>query len=457
MSWFEIPAKKIPVSHETDVVVVGGGPAGIAAAIAAARNGAKTLLIEQRGFLGGMATVSLVPAFCPYSDKEKAVIRGIGLELMENMKQLSSEAYRAEYADVLDWVPIDAEVLKRVYDEAILSSGVDVLFHTFAYDVDIDSESKHIRGIQVVNKSGNSYIRCRYVIDATGDADIAALADVPFHKGGDDGVLQPGTMCYSLTQVDRKKFFDYLEKTGDTPQIPQAVAQAQENGDLPPGRKDVSGFAWVSDSMVGVNFGHVFGIDGTNAEDLTRAAIEGRKLVEIQARFLRNYVPGFEQAHVTMTGEQIGIRETRRIVGDYVLVQEDFEEMKSFEDDIARNAYFIDIHMASSKDKMQIKRLPPGKSHGVPYRCMLPKGIENLWVPGRAASSDRVVQGSLRVMPNCFAMGQAAGTASALAIEYSLSSTRQVDIAELQKKLMEQGAWLGEELHAKHEHTSISK
>ncbi len=441
MTW---PAEQVKVSSDVDVVVVGGGPAGIAAAMAASRNGARTLLIEQRGFLGGMATVALVPAFCPYSDKEKAVIRGIGLELLDRMKSACTPEFQQEYRDWLDWVPIDVEALKRVYDDAVMESGIDVLFHTFACGVDMDMDHKHIKGIYIVNKSGRSYVRCRYVIDASGDADIAAMAGVPFQKGGDDGVLQPGTMCYLLTQVDRKRFLQYVQESGDTPQIPLAVARAQEQGDLPPGRKDVSGFAWVSDTMVGVNFGHVFGVDGTKAEDLTRAAIEGRRLVEVQARFLRSYVPGFEHAHVTTTGEQIGIRETRRIIGDYVLVQEDFMEMKSFEDDIARNAYFIDIHMATSKDKMQIKRLPPGKSHGVPYRCLLPKQVENLWVAGRAASSDRVVQGSLRVMPNCFAMGQAAGTASAIAINQSLDSTRDVNITELQEQLVQQGAWLGE-------------
>ncbi len=441
------PAEKINVSYEVDVVVVGGGPTGIAAAMAAARNGARTLLIEQRGFLGGMATVSLVPAFCPYSDKEKAVIRGIGLELLDRMKLACTLEYQQEYANLLDWVPIDAEALKRIYDDAVIESGVNVLFHTFACGVDMDTDRHHIKGIYIVNKSGRSYVRCRYVIDASGDADIAAMAGVPFQKGGEHGELQPGTMCYLLTQVDRKRFLQYVQESGDTPQIPLAVAKAQEQGDLPPGRKDVSGFAWVSDNMVGVNFGHVFGVDGTLAEDLTRAAIEGRKLVDIQARFLRAYVPGFENAHVTSTGEQIGIRETRRIIGDYVLVQEDFMEMKSFEDDIARNAYFIDIHMATSKDKMQIKRLPAGKSHGVPYRCLLPKQVENLWVAGRAASSDRVVQGSLRVMPNCFAMGQAAGTASAIAVKQSLNSTRDVSITQLQEQLVQQGAWLGEDIH----------
>ncbi|WP_338131001.1 FAD-dependent oxidoreductase [Cohnella rhizosphaerae] len=164
--------------------------------------------------------------------------------------------------------------------------------------------------------------------------------------------------------------------------------------------------------------------------------------MQTQLRFLRKYVPGFEDAHLVATAEQVGIRETRRIVGDYMLVAEDFLEMRSFSDDIARNAYFIDVHMATSKDRIDIRHLPPGRSHGVPYRCLLPQGLDNVWVPGRAASADRVVQGSLRVMPNCFAMGQAAGTAAAIAGRTGASS-RGVDVSWLQARLVEQGAWLG--------------
>lgn len=437
------PTENIPVSAEADVVVVGGGASGIAAAISAAANGAKTLLIEQRGYLGGMGTVSLVPAFCPFTDKEKPVIQGIGMELMERMKLDCNEDYRKEYASTLDWVPIDPETLKRVYDDAALENGVQLLFHTFVYDVLLSEDRCNVEGLIIVNKSGRSIIRCRYCIDATGDADISALAGVPFQKGGEEGELQPGSMCYLLTNVDRKRFRRFLEETGDTGQLHQMVERAIAEGVLPEGRKSISGLAWVNDYLVGVNFGHIFGIDGTKAEDLTRGAIEGRKLVLRQIRFFRDYVPGFEQAHLVASGEQIGIRETRRIQGDYVLTASDFVEARSFPDDIARNAYYIDIHLANSKSDMTFTHLKPGQSHGVPYRVLLPEGIDNLWVPGRAASADRAVQGSLRVMPNCFAMGQASGTAAALALR-SGTKSRGISVPALQQVLLEQGAWLGE-------------
>ncbi|RXZ78969.1 FAD-dependent oxidoreductase [Paenibacillaceae bacterium] len=438
-----IPAETVPVSHDVDVVVIGGGPAGVASAISAASNGARTLLIEQRGFLGGMGTVSLVPAFCPFTDKVKLITRGIGLELMERMKQACNPAYRQAHADAVDWVPIDPETLKRVCDEAVLEQGVELLYHTFVYDVLLSDDRRRIEGIVVVNKSGRSVVRCRYAIDATGDADIAAKAGAPFQKGGEQGELQPGSMCYLLANVDRSRFNRYLAESGDNSQLAQTVERAIADGALPEGRKLVSGLAWVNDYLVGVNFGHVFGIDGTRAEDLTRGAIEGRRLVERQAQFFRAYVPGFEQAHVVATGEQVGIRETRRIQGDYVLTAEDFMQARSFADDIARNSYYIDIHLANSKGKMTFTHLKPGESHGVPYRILLPAGIDNLWVPGRAASSDRAAQGSLRVMPNCLAMGQAAGTAAALALQDG-GGSRGIAVDALQRTLVQQGAWLGE-------------
>ncbi|CAG7648580.1 FAD-dependent oxidoreductase [Paenibacillus allorhizosphaerae] len=443
MKTISLPAESIPISKQADVVVIGGGPSGIAAAIASARNGAKTLLIEQRGYLGGMGTVSLVPAFCPFTDKEKPVIRGIGLELLEQMKQNCSAEYQRMYRSSLDWVPIDPEVLKRVYDEAVLACGVELLYHTFVGQIVKSDDDHHVHTIVVLNKSGRSAIEAKYVIDATGDADIAALAGAPFQKGGSAGEMQPGTMCYLVTNADRKAFTRYLKESGDSGQIHLAVEKAQQAGDLPAGRKKVSGFAWLSDHLVGVNFGHVFGVDGTKAEDLTKGAVEGRRLAKIQVDFLRRYVPGFEHAHLTATGEQIGIRETRRIVGDYILTEDDFVNTRSFADDIARNAYFIDVHLATSGDQMSIYRLPPGHSHGVPYRCLLPKGLDNVWVAGRSASADRIVQSSLRVMPNCFAMGQAAGTAAALAAEHSMTS-RDVPIGRLQERLVRQGAWLGD-------------
>ncbi|PYI55605.1 FAD-dependent oxidoreductase [Paenibacillus flagellatus] len=436
-----VPSQQLPVRHTPGVVVVGGGASGVAAAIAAARNGAETLLIEQRGYLGGMGTAALVPAFCPYTDGEKPVIRGIGLELLEKMKLAAGDRFLNRYKDRLDWVPIDVETLKRVYDEAVLDSGAKLLFHTVADQVLLDGD--RIDGLVISNKSGRSVVQAKLYIDATGDADLAALAGVPFQLGGEQGELQPGTMCFVVTGADKDRFDRFIRETGQHPQLEELVTAAQRDGELPEGRKRISGIAWITDSVAGFNFGHIFDIDGTKAEDLTRAAVEGRRLIDTQIRFLRRRVPGFENIHLVHSGDQIGIRETRRIQGDYTLVVEDFLSMRTFEDDIARNSYFIDIHLANAGSTMTIKHLPKGQSHGVPYRCMLPKGKSNLIVAGRSVSSDRPVQGSLRVMPNCFAMGQAAGVAASMAGAAGVGF-REVPVRELQRKLIEQGAWLGE-------------
>lgn len=194
---------EVPVSREVDVLVIGGGAAGIAAAISAAEGGASTMIVEQRGYLGGMGTVALVPAFCPYTDKVKPIIRGLGLKLMERMKQACDPGYQEEYREQLDWVPIDPEVLKRVYDNAILESGVTPLFHTFVYDVVRSPDGQTVEGVLIVNKSGRSFIRCRYIIDCTGDGDIAALSGVPFQKGAETGSFSRAAcvICWRMWTV----------------------------------------------------------------------------------------------------------------------------------------------------------------------------------------------------------------------------------------------------------------
>ncbi|CAN7256405.1 FAD-dependent oxidoreductase [Paenibacillus sp. LjRoot153] len=438
-----VPAMDVPLFDEVDVLVTGGGPAGIGAALAAARNGASVLLVEQRGYLGGMATVSQVPAWCPYTDKQKPVIRGIGIEILNEMKARMEPGFQELWKDRLDWVPIDAEILKKLLDDKMAEAGVRLLYHTFV------SKVLHRDGIVeaaiIHNKTGTQAIKAKMFIDTSSDADITYHAGGQFAQGGDEGELQPGTMCFVMSNLDRKRYMAYCKEFGNS--LKHAINEAKAKGTLRVVR-DWAGISWVNDHTAGFNFGHIFGIDGSKAEDLTRGAVEGRALVHHIAEWLKSTIPGFESGYLALTGEQIGIRETRRIIGDVVVTADDFVACRSFPDDIARNAYFIDVHMAKPTGGMIISHLPDGHSHGIPYRALLPVDIENVIVAGRSISTDRATQGSTRVMPNCFAMGEAAGTAAAILTKRGLNRSRSIDIDELQSQLIRQGAWLGEDLHA---------
>lgn len=440
----QVPKMAVPVMAEVDVMVAGGGPAGIGAALAAARNGASVLLVEQRGYLGGMATVSQVPAYCPFSDHEKPVIRGIGLEILEAMKTRMEAEFQERWADKIDWVPIDSEQLKKLLDDKMQEAGVPVLYHTFIGNV--VQQDGVVEAAIIHNKTGTQAVKAKLFIDSTSDADLVGHAGGQFEKGGEEGELQPGTMCFVLSNLNRSRFFEHAAENGTD--LKAAINRAKAEGKLNVVR-DWAGISWLNEQIAGFNFGHIFGIDGSRAEDLTKGAIEGRALVHHIVGWLRT-LPGFENAHLTLTGEQIGIRETRRIIGDYVVTADDFLACRTFEDDVTRNAYYIDIHMAKPSSGMTMVHLPPGQSHGIPYRSLLPVGIENVIVAGRSISTDRATQGSTRVMPNCFAMGEAAGTAAAQLVRAGSNRSRSVDINLLQKQLVRQGAWLGEELQAKY-------
>ena len=428
-------------AREVDVLVVGGGPAGSAAAIAAAREGADTLLIEQFGFLGGMGTAALVPAFCPFTDGEKPVVRGIGLEILEEMKSSMPHVDPGAY----DWVPIDTERLKAIYERRVLSAGARILLLTRFIDA-IGDERGTVPSIVIHNKSGIQRVTARVIVDCTGDADVAAAAGAPFEKGDSvTGELQPCTMCFVLAGIDNRKFQEFLwAHDGRNLLLKEVIAEAKTAGDLNI-VEQAANVAHQSPSTVGLNFSHVFDVDGTDAEQVTRAQIEGRRLIRHLTDFVRKYCPGCENAYLVTSGVQIGVRETRRIVGDYILTLDDYLARRSFPDDIARNSYYIDIHPSRQEsDANGGKRLDsnehtcrygPGESHGIPYRCLVPRNLVNVLVAGRCISTDRAVHGAIRTMPTCLATGQAAGCAAAIAATTHAGDVRQVDTAALQRGL----------------------
>ena len=452
----------LPITFETDVCVVGGGPTGVAAALSAARNGARVLLIERMGFLGGSATAMQVPAFAPFSDRTKAIVRGIGWEVMtEHQRRLGhplpdpDSYHKPQDNGRMDWVPIDVELLKRLYDELCETAGVTVLFHTFVGESNLSPRPAGVRGLHslvLANKAGLSRAKASVFIDATGDGDLAARAGCAFALGDESGKTQGMTLCFTVAGGSRTKYLEYVYATGDG-YLAKLVERAKADGAWNLPDSSLVGMSFKSESVAGCNLGHVYGYDATDPLSVSLAEREGRKVIAKLMAFLQRYVPGQESIELISSGPHIGVRESRRIVGEYTLTLEDYLACRTFPDDIARCAYFIDLHAVTTEVAALAKSvtdgekrsysLPAGQSHGIPYRCLIPKGIENLLVAGRCLSAERAVQGATRVMPFCFAMGEAAGLAATLALDLE-GAVRSVDIIELRQRLKTQGAWLGD-------------
>ncbi len=436
--------------YDYDVIVAGGGPSGIGAAIAAARNGSKVLLIERAGYLGGMATNASVPAFCPFTDGKRVTIGGIGLEVLKAMQR---ECFVSPFYDnkpgrqkEYDWVPIDPEVLKRITEQLVIESGCNLLLHTIVTDV--TKRKGRLTSVRIHNKGGNSTLKAKYYIDCTGDADLIALAEGSYEYGDTEGLVQAGTLCFRIANLDTQRFMEYVKETGENGNLQVAVERAKQNNDFIPEEKYVAGLALQADGIAGLNFGHVYHFNPLDGADLTRAELEARSKLPRLMEFLRKYVPGAEEAILISSGPAIGLRESRRICGEYRITGLDYYSRAVFTDTIARYSYPIDIHAATplqddyGADREYVtSKYKEGEAYTIPYRSLLPIDFSNVLVAGRTISCDRAMMASIRVMPACFATGEAAGTAAALCTSLNIS-TKKLDINLLQRKLTEQGAIL---------------
>ena len=428
----------IPVGREVDVLVVGGGPAGTAAALAAARGGARTLVVEQFNCLGGVATSRGHGHISRYSEggTERQVVGGIADEIARRVVA-SGFGIRNPHG-----IWFEIEGLKLLLEEMAGEAGVDLLYHSFFCDTVVE-DGKAV-GAVVQNKGGRNVILAKRIIDCTGDGDVAFRAGCPFEKGREsDGKCQPVTLMFTIGGVEWDKVAAWRKDWW----MKETWEKAQRAGDMRPYQKVIMGWWWTPTrpDQVGVNFTHVTHVDSTSAEDLTRATIEARKQACETIEVYRKYVPGMERCHIVSTPSTVGIRESRRILGDAVLTEDDLKTQREFEDAICYGSFFVDIHCIDGPGMDTTAWRPPsGFKYQIPYRIMLPRGVENLLTAGRCVSCTHLALGSIRVMVTCIAMGEAAGTAAAMSLEGGVTP-RGLDIARLRSRLRGHGAILSEQ------------
>jgi len=427
--------RNTPILDKVDVLVVGGGPAGIVAAIASARNSASTMLIERFGFLGGMATTGL-PLHAFVSPDGTQVIKGIPQEIVNRLiKNNGSPGHMPgtiiSHTMRGSTTPVDPEVFKQVAFEMLEETNVKMLLYTLAVDGIV--QNNIVNGAILENKSGRQAVLAKVVIDASGDGDIAAKCGAPFEIGRKkDGLTQPPSLMFTLANVDTEKSDAFPKE-----KLFQLTQEANQRGELPAPVNQLWYFT-IQRGIVAVNGTRVNKVDGTQVLDLTRAEIELRKQIPKVVSFLKRSVPGFESSVLVGTGPIIGVRETRRIIGEYTLTGEDVLEAKQFEDQIAKSGYFLDIHNPNGAG-VRRAYVRNGASYGIPYRCLIPKKIDNLIVAGRCISTTFEAHASTRVMGPCMAVGQAAGTAAALSIKEGVPP-RKLDVKKLRQVLLEQGS-----------------
>ena len=445
----------------TDVLVIGGGPAGLCAAIASARTGAKTMLIEQNGYAGGMATAGLVAPFmtCYDSGGNTMLIRGLFEEIVDRLVEMggalhpstveTSTAFTSYItAGHIHVTPFKAEDLKLLADRMLKEAGVKVSYHTSF--VDAVTEGDRVSRVIVAKKEGLAAIEADVIVDCTGDGDCAAKAGVPYTMGNGEGRIQPATMFFRIGNVDTKQIDADIEKNlanfyrkdgVNYRSLHWWVSKARENGDWNLDRVSIGLFRGVDEDEFSINTSRIMGIDGTSSESLSYGEAEGREQVAEIFAFLKKYVPGCENAKLLQSGSTLGIRETRHIHGIRTLTVDDVLECRAPEDSILLAANSVDVHGRFGPKSNEYITIPEGKYYGIPYGCLVPENRSNLLVAGRCVSAECEAAGAIRVMPPCMGMGHAAGVAAALAFREK-TDARTLDVSLLRETLKSQGAVL---------------
>ena len=437
------PAREVPVYGEYDVAVLGGGPAGIAAAVAASRAGRRTLLIERYGFLGGMGTAAGVTNFCGLHanvhGEMRRLVRGIASDLLDRIDRLGGlNAPHLILGKILAQA-YDTAAYKIAADDLLAHHKVDLLFHALGAGVVMQDE-RHVDALMVETKAGRQAVRANVFIDCSGDGDLAAWAGAPFEVGDADGHMLYPSMMFRLNGIDPQKAGEAWRT------IPALMDKAEAAGTHKFPRKGAivrpqkSGIEWrVNFTQVARRDGKA--INGVEPDDLTRGEIDGRRQAIEAFQFLRT-VPGFEKSYIVDLPPQLGIRETRRVVGGYRLSGEDVLGCASFEDSVGVNGWPMESHVAGDV-VFEFPPIPQSRGFNeLPYRMLVPERIDNLLVAGRCASMTHEGQSAARVSGACFAMGEAAGTAAALALSGN-TIPRDIAVEKLQQQLKAQGAFIG--------------
>lgn len=433
-------SRETKVLGDYDVLVIGGGPAGISASVAAARSGARTLLVERYGFLGGLATAGMVGAFCGFftaGPREKTIVGGIARQLLDRLKARRGLAEKGAIGagSGVATYQYNPEVLKYVAEEAVIQAGVEILFHTIVVDV-IWKTKGTLLGVVIENKSGRSCLLGKTIIDTTGDGDVAWKAGAPHEIGDGKGSGQMMTTIFRLINVDLDKAREL-----DHQALHEKIGQALRKKEFTFSRLDGVIYPSIPFGMIHLNITGIPGLNGTDAQQLTRAEIEGRRQVFEYLSFLKKYQPGFEQAEVCSIATQVGVRETRRISGEYILKEDEVLSGQKFEDGIALGAWPVEFH-DPKEGKINWKYLKKEDDYySIPMRCLIPQNLSNLLVAGRCISTTHMAQASTRVIGPAFAMGEAAGILAARSAA-SKVDLRKVGPEKVRKELKQHGAIL---------------
>ena len=445
--------RQIPIEEGYDVLVAGGGPAGASAAICAARLGAKVLLVEQMGCMGGMGTSGLVTAWDPMANGQRMLVGGLMKEIVETMytRGMLEPGIDPNSWLKLDhhWTPFSAEGLKLLLDELATAAGVEVRFFTRVIDADVAGD-KSVRGVILQNIEGYRYIRAKAYIDCTGNAELTNACGAAVREAGRDTKrIMPATLASLHAGIDWERF----DRSGHWRAHAQAIAEGkfftQKDRHMP-------GMSRAGAHLGYLNGGHVFNLNALNCRSLSYGMMLGRRIVREFVEFFHS-LPGCESMEVVAKGALMGVRESRRIVGEYELSISDYLARRQFPDQIGVFNKFVDIHPYDCseeehqrflQEKDKTARLKPGECFGIPYSILVPKGWRNLWVAGRCNSSDVMVHGSIRVMPAASMMGQAAGTAAVQAIREKQIAC-ELDTAMLVQTLRKGDAYLPQTTLAK--------